>query len=586
MEEIKSIRVRDTEKYGFDYKISLFRDNNKRKIIVFNEEGDAQLISAPLKITEMTFGSKFKNYPDGVRVGSSNSNKFSGVIGNYLDQMVNLGYLSNTYRVIQDPWTNITPKERSFGFDYYYLNNGCRIQIEWIDGSGFVRGGDKWSDDEGNELNVTESGQDKSGIYKYAKIWIPYDSDEKPKVMTLYSGVFYDFNELRNDNETYDRWQRQFQNGNPKDNFIVKQIIDQWKINVPNYNLELCKPDNEGCSIIPYISPIESPPAVEPPVDNTPPPTEEQTQPVVEEPTIKPGVTFDVTKEGFFVNSEFGELRIVNPGLEGFDFGDLEESDLLSDEYLESEFSGQGELAAEISTRSELQNEPLPADTPDKTETLSVDFNDPKFVGGSWKGFSIDTVVDEINKTSHKPNSKFKESLKKILLWIKQDKDITDAREAAYLLGTAYAESGYSLQRWEADYVCSGAGIPYGSNGPCQKALNYFRSSKGKKNYYDLGTDSKGFPYFGRGLIQLTGKSNYKKYGEKIGVDLISNGDLALKEDNSYKIAVIYLTGRTFKHVRSNNLTQARKSVNGGTKGLTEVNGAYNDWLKIFQKYA
>lgn len=336
MEEIKSIRVRDTEKYGFDYKISLFRDNNNnnRKIIVFNEEGDTQLISAPLKITEMTFGSKFKNYPDGVRVGSSNSNKFDGVIGNYLDQMVNLGYLSNTYRVLQDPWTNITPKKRAFGFDYYYLNNGCRIQIEWLDGSGFTRGGDKWSDDEGNELDIT-SGQDKSGIYKYAKIWIPYDSDEKPKVMALYSGVFYDFNELRSDNETYSRWQKQYQNGNPKDNFILKQIIDQWKINVPNYNLELCNPDNEGCSIIPYINPIESPPAVEPPVDNTPP-TEEQTQPVVE-----PGVTFDVTKEGFFVNSEFGELRIVNPGLDEFDFGDdFDDLDLLDDQYSEQEFDG------------------------------------------------------------------------------------------------------------------------------------------------------------------------------------------------------------------------------------------------------
>jgi hypothetical protein len=46
------------------------------------------------------------------------------------------------------------------------------------------------------------------------------------------------------------------------------------------------------------------------------------------------------------------------------------------------------------------------------------------------------------------------------------------------------------------------------------------------------------------------------------------------------------LVGKTFKHVKSNNLTQARKSVNGGTKGLSEVNGAYNDWLKIFEKSA
>jgi hypothetical protein len=279
-----------------------------------------------------------------------------------------------------------------------------------------------------------------------------------------------------------------------------------------------------------------------------------------------------------------------------FIFNDEEpvtDEDVISEEFLEASFDGEEELIESIFVKEELQNEPLPKDTPNKTEELPtgengvpVDYNDSKFVGGAWKNYNIDNVLSEINSTSHKPNAKFKESLKKILLWIKQDKDITDAREAAYLLATAYAESGYSLQRWEADYVCTGAGIPYGSNGPCQKALNYFRSSKGKKNYYDLGIDSKGFPYFGRGLIQLTGKSNYQKYGDKIGVDLVNNGDLALKEDNSYKIAVIYLVGKTFKHVKSNNLTQARKSVNGGTKGLSEVNGAYNDWLKIFEKSA
>ena len=84
-------------------------------------------------------------------------------------------------------------------------------------------------------------------------------------------------------------------------------------------------------------------------------------------------------------------------------------------------------------------------------------------------------------------------------------------------------------------------------------------------------------------MIQLTGKANYEKYGKLIGVNLISNGDLALEPQNSYKIASIYLKGRTFKHVTSGNLTKARKSVNGGTKDIDKVNGAYKEWLNILQ---
>jgi hypothetical protein len=299
-------------------------------------------------------------------------------------------------------------------------------------------------------------------------------------------------------------------------------------------------------------------------------------------------IIFNVQKEGIFSNSKFGELRLIGEsGVNtdpGFNFGDEDDlSDLLlDDEFREEDFSGLEDVPFEI--REDLQKIDN-IQTPTKTETLSVDYNNPRFVGGGWKNYQIDKLISDIKSTKHGPNQKFTESLRKILLWIKQDKDITDAREASYLLATAYAESGYSLQRWEADYVCSGQGIPYGSNGPCSSALNYFRSTKNKKDYYTLGIDSRGFPYFGRGLIQLTGKSNYESYGKKIGVDLVSNGDLALKEDNSYKISVIYLVGRTFKHVKSNNLTQARKSVNGGTNGLSEVNGAYNDWLRIFKKY-
>jgi hypothetical protein len=204
--------------------------------------------------------------------------------------------------------------------------------------------------------------------------------------------------------------------------------------------------------------------------------------------------------------------------------------------------------------------------------------------------FEVNKVLDIFDKKGQK--TLFSGSLFTVLTWIQSDNRIIDIKEAAYLLGTAAAESDYSLQRWEADYVCGPAGVPYSSKGPCQDALNYYRSTKGgKQNYYNLGLDKRGLPYFGRGLIQLTGKDNYKKYGEILGIDLLGNPDLALNQRYSYDIAVEYMSrikkpykSTTFGYAREGNLEKARRTINGGTINIDEINKKYNLWLSIFKE--
>tara|TARA_R110000824_G_scaffold40986_6_gene122378 strand:+ start:1724 stop:2482 length:759 start_codon:yes stop_codon:yes gene_type:complete len=177
----------------------------------------------------------------------------------------------------------------------------------------------------------------------------------------------------------------------------------------------------------------------------------------------------------------------------------------------------------------------------------------------------------------------FPDSLKKVLKYMQNDANINNKKEAAYLLATAKSESDYSLQRWEADYLCGPKGVPY-KHQPCQEALDYYRSNEGgKSNYYNKGVDSTGVPYFGRGLIQLTNSYNYQRYGDMIGVDLVDEGDKALIPKNSYKIASAFLRRKTFKYVNSGELTQARKSVNGGTKGTDRTNASYYRWLSVLE---
>jgi hypothetical protein len=340
--------------------------------------------------------------------------------------------------------------------------------------------------------------------------------------------------------------------------------------------------DKYGVEILLTYEPVNLAPTQSSPTQSVSPATSSVTA-TASEPRE---YTFDVQMENTFYNSEIGYLTITGKLDNTFVYGD--EQDTIDPEYTEDEFLGSEEETLQLSQAAEtyqnLQGE-IPADTEPSTLNVSessIDYNDPSFKGAAWKNFDINTAVRKIQNTHYKA-SKFVESLKKVLYLIKNDSQINDLREAAYLLGTAYAESSYSLQRWEADYACTGQGVPYSSSGPCSKATNYYRLTKGKKDYYTLGLDSKGQCFFGRGLIQLTGKANYETYGRLIGVNLVSNGDLALDPINSYKVASVYMRGRTFKHVLSNNLTQARKSVNGGTKGIEEVNGAYNEWIKVIK---
>jgi putative chitinase len=206
---------------------------------------------------------------------------------------------------------------------------------------------------------------------------------------------------------------------------------------------------------------------------------------------------------------------------------------------------------------------------------------------------NIDNLIADFKKKGGKTD--FLNSLKNVLKYARTDKNLNDVSDLAYLLATASEESNYSLQRWESDYLCNLYGKPY-KNKPCQRALNYYQSTDGKLNYYTLGLDKNGLPYFGRGLIQLTGKENYKKYGDLIGVNLVDDGNKALIPINSYKIATAYLSNKrggiyakngikrsTFDMARDNNLTLARKSVNGGSKGLKKVNDAFIFWKNILK---
>ena len=128
---------------------------------------------------------------------------------------------------------------------------------------------------------------------------------------------------------------------------------------------------------------------------------------------------------------------------------------------------------------------------------------------------------------------------------LEQEK-VTNLNWVAYLLSTAEGESGFRPV----------SEVRAGTNQPTIRAL--------QDRYWASG-------YYGRGYVQLTWRNNYERMGRLLGVDLISNPDLALDPRIAAQILVIgccrgVFTGlklSDFDYLGAFDYFHARKIVNG-----------------------
>lgn len=78
-----------------------------------------------------------------------------------------------------------------------------------------------------------------------------------------------------------------------------------------------------------------------------------------------------------------------------------------------------------------------------------------------------------------------------------------------------------------------------------------------------------GYRYRGRGPIQITGRDNYKKYGELLGVDLVANPDLAAKPEYGFQLAALYWKTKGLNELAdAQDFRQITLRINGGYNGL------------------
>ena len=105
------------------------------------------------------------------------------------------------------------------------------------------------------------------------------------------------------------------------------------------------------------------------------------------------------------------------------------------------------------------------------------------------------------------------------------------------------------------------------------RAVEEFASGDAYEGRQDLGNTEAGDGrrYKGRGLIQLTGRTNYRKIGEMLGIDLESQPELAAEPVFALRIACAYWDRHNLnRHADADDLAAVTRGVNGGLNGLAD----------------
>jgi putative chitinase len=158
--------------------------------------------------------------------------------------------------------------------------------------------------------------------------------------------------------------------------------------------------------------------------------------------------------------------------------------------------------------------------------------------------------------------------------------DISTPERQAAFIGQCAHESGnfkhleenlnYSAERlcavWPSRFPNLEAAAPYHRN--AEAIANKVYSGRMGNGPEDSG---EGFAFRGRGVVQLTGRDNYQRCGDGLGVDLVGNPDL-LKDPKYAMLSAGWFWNKTNLNALadSGDLETMTRRINGGLNGLND----------------
>jgi putative chitinase len=155
----------------------------------------------------------------------------------------------------------------------------------------------------------------------------------------------------------------------------------------------------------------------------------------------------------------------------------------------------------------------------------------------------------------------------------------TPERQACFLGQCAHESGGFATLKENLNYSAEGLTKVWPKRFPSLEAAQPYHRNPEKianKVYADrMGNgdeaSGEGFKYRGRGLIQLTGKDNYKACGDALGVDLVDDPDLvATPQYAALSAGWFWDKNHLNKFADANDMTGLTKRINGGTHGLDD----------------
>lgn len=235
-------------------------------------------------------------------------------------------------------------------------------------------------------------------------------------------------------------------------------------------------------------------------------------------------------------------------------------------------------LSAMSSNGNTQPNEP---ELPDSVAINNDLINVPKFV----KAFKSDCHNFTMAEGTKCPSSVFnaqsesnlKEVCQNINKFFKAHRNYKpNLYEIAYMFATGFIESYHYLKPVQLySRIPEGGGKAYFNKYDIE-----FKPEKAK----DLGNIHRGdgYTFRGRGLIQLTGRSNYKKFSSITGKNLETNPDLACEFQYSIPIMIIGMKDGMFTGYKLSDFinsgkvdyVKSRKIINGRDKAAIFSNNA------------
>ena len=178
------------------------------------------------------------------------------------------------------------------------------------------------------------------------------------------------------------------------------------------------------------------------------------------------------------------------------------------------------------------------------------------------------------------------DALNKIL----SDYDIsTPQRVAAFLAQTAHESGGYTALHENLNYTAQSLCRVWPSHFTADIADQYAhqperiasRAYAGRMGNGDEASGD-GWKFCGRGLIQLTGKSNYQAFADSVQMNVDDVPAFLQTFEGAIQSACFFWENTNLNAVAdAGDITHMTKIINGGTLGLEDRTARYNHALQI-----